>query len=88
MISFRWIDWNVEHIAEHGVTVEEAEWVVRHPARGYPSKHRKGHAVRGQTSEGRWLQVVYARDRRPGESLVFVYHARPLTAREARRMKQ
>ena len=88
MISFRWIDWNVDHIARHGVTVEEAEWVVRHPARGYPCKHRRGYAARGKTPGGRWLQVVFARDRRLSESLLFVYHARPLTAREARRMRQ
>lgn len=85
---FRWIDWNVDHIAEHGVTVEEAEWVVRHPARGYPRKHRGGYAVRGKTPGGRWLHVVFARDREGGESVLFVYHARPLTGRETRRMKQ
>ena len=28
-MQFRWIDWNLEHIAEHGVDKDEAEMVVR-----------------------------------------------------------
>ena len=31
MAQFRWIDWNLEHIAQHGVTTEEAEWAISHP---------------------------------------------------------
>jgi hypothetical protein len=28
-MEFRWNAWNIEHIAEHGVTPEEAEAVVQ-----------------------------------------------------------
>jgi hypothetical protein len=38
MMDFRWNDWNVEHIAEHGVSPEEAESVVRAARRLYPRK--------------------------------------------------
>jgi len=27
-MEFRWNEWNVEHIAEHGVTPDEAELVL------------------------------------------------------------
>ena len=36
VVLFRWNDWNIEHIAEHGVSPEEAEWVVDHARRPYP----------------------------------------------------
>jgi hypothetical protein len=34
--SFRWNDWNREHIAVHGVTPLEAEYVVDHATTPYP----------------------------------------------------
>ena len=86
MLRFRWIDWNLEHIAQHGVTPTEAEWVIRHPARGYPRKCRGGYIVCGRTQDGRWLQVAFARDRSGPGPCAFVYHARPLTPTEKGRM--
>jgi hypothetical protein len=35
-MEFRWIDWNVEHIAEQGVDPEETENVVRTAKPPYP----------------------------------------------------
>ena len=35
-MDFRWDDWNVEHIAAHGVTTAEAESVVENAASPYP----------------------------------------------------
>jgi hypothetical protein len=32
-MTFRWIDWNRDHIGEHGVNPEEAELVVGNAAR-------------------------------------------------------
>ena len=86
MAQFRWIDWNLEHIAQHGVTTEEAEWAISHPARGYPLKRRGGYLVWGRTREGRWLQVMFARDPGVPYHRLFVYHARPLTWAEKRRI--
>ena len=34
--DFRWNPWNVDHIASHGVVIDEAEYVVEHPTRGFP----------------------------------------------------
>jgi len=87
MAQFRWIEWNTEHIARHGVTPEEAEWVATHPARGYPIKYRGGYTTRGQTRSGRWLQVAFTWDRAVGTRRMFVYHARSLTENEKRRLR-
>jgi hypothetical protein len=37
-MEFRWIDWNIGHIAEHGVSPEEAELVVETAAPPYPEQ--------------------------------------------------
>ena len=57
---FSWDDWNVNHIAKHGVTPAEAEHVVRHAADPFPRStgdHKS--IVWGQTGEGRYLQVIF-----------------------------
>lgn len=87
-MQFRWIEWNLDHIAEHGVVPDEAEWAVRHPAAGYPRKYRDAFVVWGQTSAGRWLQVAFSRDGPDGADMVFVFHARDLTTREKRRVRK
>ena len=83
---FRWIDWNTEHIAEHGVSIREAEYVVDHAKRPYPRTIGDGKMlVRGKTREGCFLQVIYVIDR---DKTVFVIHARPLTDAEKRRFRR
>jgi len=85
MYDFRWIAWNVDHIAEHGIAPDEAEQVVNHAPRGYP-RRTGGDAflVRGRTQAGTLIQVIYTIDPPPLRS-VFVFHARPLTPAEVRR---
>ena len=76
---FRWNDWNVEHIAEHGVFPDEG-WVVDHAHRPYPEARADGRRlVVGRGRGGRWLQVVYIFD---PEDVVYVIHARPLREHE------
>ena len=83
---FRWNEWNVEHIAEHGVCVEEAEWVVEHARRPYPQARPDGkRLVIGRGRGARWLQVIYIYD---PEDVVYVIHARPLNEREKRRARK
>jgi hypothetical protein len=55
-----WNAWNIEHIAKHGVSVEEARYVVEHAGGRYPQKVGDGKfVIRGQTAGGRWLQVIF-----------------------------
>lgn len=50
---------NVQHIAEHGVTKEEVEEVLRQPE-GVEASRSSGRPIAfGETSTGRLLAVVY-----------------------------
>ena len=86
MLEFRWNRWNVEHIAEHGVSPDQAEEVVRGAARPYPL-HREDDKwlVWSRTSGGDVLQVVFIIDE---DGSVFVIHARPLTKNEKNRYRR
>lgn len=85
-MDFRWIEWNREHLAEYGVSMDEAESVVRRAQRPYPL-HREDDKwlVWGPTHNGRLLQVVFIIDE---EDTIFVIHARPLTDREKKRYRK
>jgi uncharacterized DUF497 family protein len=80
---FRWIDWNREHVAKHGVEPADAEYLVRHAVTPFPRKvGDEKFLVQGQDRSGRYLQVIYILS--PAE-VVFVIHARPLDSNEKRR---
>jgi hypothetical protein len=66
------------HIYDHGVTEAEVEWILARPGEDGPSSGSARQAV-GQTSEGRYLRVVYVPDQE-GDG-VFVVTAYPLTGR-------
>ena len=84
--GFRWNDWNIEHIAQHGISPPQAEHVVILAKSPWPSYEGDGRwLVRGQDANGLYLQVVYLVD--PAETL-YVIHARPLTDREKRQMRR
>jgi uncharacterized DUF497 family protein len=84
--EFRWNGHNEDHIAEHGVTPEEAEFVVNQPARGFPRREEQSkYRVWGQSGSGRYLQVVYIFSP-PG--VVYVIHARDLDHDEKRRLRR
>jgi uncharacterized DUF497 family protein len=85
-MTFRWIRWNLDHIAGHGVTVAEAEDLVNFPVRPYPARIGGGkYQVRGKTPGGDYLQVIYIFS---PENVVFVIHARPLSANERRNFRR
>ncbi len=60
-LQFIWTHENEQHLAEHGVTPQEAEEVVRDPARTEFSKSSGRPIAMGYTTAGRWLAVVYER---------------------------
>jgi uncharacterized DUF497 family protein len=60
MLDFYWDEWNIEHIGEHRVSKDEAEDAVSRAKRPFPQTvGQKRYLVRGQTKQGRYLQVVY-----------------------------
>ena len=85
-MQFRWIDWNRDHLAEHGVEWEEAERVVRQGRPPFPQQIGDDKLlVRGPGQGGRLLQVIYVLD---PDDTVFVIHARPLTGREKKHYRR
>jgi uncharacterized DUF497 family protein len=85
-VEFRWNACNIEHVLEHGVLPDEAEFVVAHAAKPFPEYRGDDKwAVWGPTTDGLHLQVVYIFD--PGDT-IYVIHARPLTKKEKRRYRR
>jgi uncharacterized DUF497 family protein len=83
---FRWNEWNIEHVAAHGVTAGDAEIVVRSARKPFPRRIDDDKwIVWGQNESGRFLQVIFVVD---SNNDVFVVHARPLTDLEKRRFRR
>ncbi|HZZ29859.1 MAG TPA: hypothetical protein VFE46_17820 [Pirellulales bacterium] len=85
-MQFRWKEWNLDHIANHGVSPAEAELVVRSAQSPFPEEiEDEKILVWGQGSGGRYLQVIYLLD---PDGTAFIIHARPLNRREKRRVRR
>jgi hypothetical protein len=57
---FRWDEWNREHVQKHNVSEAEAEYVAQNGEPPFPQEIGDGKfLVRGKTSDGRFLQVIY-----------------------------
>jgi uncharacterized protein len=86
-MDFKWNDRNVDHIAEHGVSPAEAEFVIAQAQAPFPQYVGDGrHLVRGQSGGGGYLQVIFIYDKFDGRT--YVIHARPLTEKEKRQYKR
>ena len=85
-MDFRWVEWNTQHIATHGVEPGEAEEVIEDARSPYPHRIEDDKWLAwGPTSAGRLLQVVFVLDE---GGTAFVIHARDLTTNEKRRMRR
>jgi len=85
-MEFRWNDWNIEHVQEHGVQPEEAEEVADRASRPFPDYMGNGKwLVWGATGSGRMLQIVYIVDE---DGTCYIIHARPLDDREKHRFRR
>jgi uncharacterized DUF497 family protein len=85
-MKFRWNDWNIDHVAEHGVQPREAEGVVER-AREHEWKYEGDGKwlIWGRGLGDRLIQVIFLID--PDDS-VYVIHARPLTAVEKQQLRR
>jgi len=60
MRAYSWNDWNLRHVGRHNVTPAEARYVADYARSPHPEYVGDGKwHVRGKTSAGRWLQVIY-----------------------------
>ena len=86
MYEFRWNEWNVDQIAQHGVTLWDAEYVVNTAAPPWPEKIGDGKwRVWGRAGDGALLQVIYVFS---PEGVVFVIHAMPLSDRQKQQYRR
>ena len=83
-INFKWIEWNIKHIAKHQVEPNEAESVFNNIAKNYPRKKEDFYILWGKSNLDRYLQIAFKKEK---SGKYFIFHARPLTAKERRRIK-
>lgn len=84
--EFRWNEWNVDHIADHGVRPREAEEALDAARPPWPEKIGDGKwRVWGCSRDGTYLQVIFVLS--PGD-IVFVIHAMPLTERQKKQYRR
>ena len=81
-----WDDWNIEHIAEHGIEYEEVESLTgerRHLARraGTTRYGLPRYYLYGQTDVGRYLLVILDRE---DDKVFYVVAARDMNESEKR----
>jgi uncharacterized DUF497 family protein len=85
-MKFRWNAWNTDHIGDHGIERDEAEFVIRGARPPYPEERGDDKwRVWGQSATGGYLQVVFVLD---AENTIYVIHARPLTEKEKKRFRR
>jgi hypothetical protein len=85
-MEFRWNEWNADHVAKHGVTPLQAEYVVQRARAPFPQEIGHGKfLVMGQDQNGMYLQVIYVAD--PDET-AFVIHAMPLSDHNKKRYRR
>ena len=78
--TFDWDDWNIEHIARHGLEPHDVETACRGEI--VVLRGREGrHLVYGRTSTGRYLLVVLSHR---GSGVARVITARDMTQQERR----
>jgi uncharacterized DUF497 family protein len=80
--QLNWDDWNREHIARHGVTIDEVEAVIRGETL-VQATYKQRFLVLGATQAGRMLAVVIGPV--PGQHGAFyTFTARPASRAERR----
>jgi uncharacterized DUF497 family protein len=57
--EFLWTDKTVEHIAEHDISTEDFEEIIRHPVSRSRSRSSGLPAAFGYTSDGRYVIAIY-----------------------------
>ncbi len=78
------------HVYNHGVREQEVEEVLRHRGEDRAGKEGSRVAV-GRTEAGRYLKVIYVREREPDSNFVITAYeltGKPLLAYRRRRRKR
>ncbi len=62
MPRFRWIDWNLDKIAEHGLTFEDVEHAFGHHVGPHQERSDGSYETIGVTASGRTILIVWRYD--------------------------
>jgi hypothetical protein len=62
MPRFRWIEWNIEKIAAHGLTCEDVEYAFDHHAGPHQERTDGSYESVGATPAGRVILMVWRYD--------------------------
>ena len=85
-MDFRWNDWNIEHVQEHGVALREAELIIeRAPEHQWLNRGDGKWLIRGRGYGDRFIQVILVLDE---DGTLYVIHARPMTDKEKRQWRK
>jgi len=77
---FAWNEWNLEHVAKHGVTRQEAEYVVSNAETPFPwPLDDERMVVLGWTGT-RYIQIIFILT--TPERDIYIIHARPLDKKD------
>ena len=83
--AFNWDEWNVEHIARHGIEPHEAEAACRSEGAVVRRSREGRYVVYGRTGAGRYVLVVL---RSQAQGVARIITARDMTERERRFYQQ
>jgi len=63
--GFKWIDWNLDKIAAHGLSAEDVEHAFQNPISEHMERDDDSFEVLGETPSGRIILVVWRHDEEP-----------------------
>ena len=81
-----WDEWNLEHIAKHGITQGDVEATIKGPAIAQVT-YKNRYLVIGPASEGRFVSVVIGPDPQD-PTAYYIFSARPASRKERRLYRQ
>jgi uncharacterized DUF497 family protein len=70
-MDFRWNNWNAEHVDEHGVTIQEAEFVSKMPEKVFRVRKATANIVYGDRPRRESIFKRYSSSTRTGRSSSF-----------------
>ena len=62
MARFKWVEWNLDKIAAHGLSYEEVEHAFEHRVRSHQEREDGSYETVGQTPSGRLIMVIWRYD--------------------------
>lgn len=62
MVRFKWVEWNVEKVAGHGLSIEEVEYAWEHRYGPHQEREDGAYETTGRCPSGRRILIVWRYD--------------------------